>query len=76
MQRTCPYYIVNDEAELLRVRKALGGYDLERLHPFPFIVGREPGFTFQCKGSAHPIPPEPGTDGEPDLVYDRREIPA
>lgn len=74
-QRICPYYLVTNEDEEARVRKALFGYKVERLHDYPFIIGREPGFTFQAKGSDHPMPTHIGSLGEPDLVYRHTEVP-
>lgn len=73
--RTCPYYIVHNEEELARVRKALNGYSGERLYPFPFIIGKEPGMIFQAPGSAHPLETDEGAEGEPDYVYQLIALP-
>lgn len=45
----CPYCLVSNESEMLAAFSLLGS-GVHRLHEFPFIVGREPGFTFQSAG--------------------------
>jgi len=44
----CPYVVIESEDQMAPAFSVLGR-GVHRLHKFPFIVGREPGFTFQAK---------------------------
>ena len=60
----CPYCLVSNETEM-KAAFSLIGSGVHRLHEFPFIVGREPGFTFQSKAS----------DSIADyILFERRQI--
>lgn len=72
--KTCPYYIVRNEEELQSVRKAFDDYSMPALYDFPFIVGKEPDFVFQQADVENPLPMYKGKAGEPDLIYELRDI--